>query len=71
MKDPCFALFTKAKALAPDIDRRGVVQEAVEHGSSQHGVRDHLSPLAVGFVAGQDKAAFLVATANEPEQELG
>ncbi len=42
MKDPGQAFFPKAITLAANVNRRGVMQESVEHGGGQNGILERV-----------------------------
>ena len=67
---PGLTFLPQAVALALDGDDVAVVQQAVQDGGGQHGVPEHLAPIAHGLVAGQDHAPPLVAAVHELEQQV-
>ena len=71
MKDPRLALFAQAITLAADINRRGVMQQPVEHGGGQDRIGNNVAPFSIRFVTGQQNAPPLIATTDQPKQELG
>jgi len=64
-----FLAFFEAVAVSPDAQGRGVVEESVEDGGGDDGVAEDVSPVAVALVARQEDASFLVARADELEED--
>jgi hypothetical protein len=58
------AFVFEAIAVPPDGDRRRVMQEAVQERRGEGDVGAEAASVAVGFVAGEDDRAPLVATAT-------
>src|SRR5216683_5232068 len=70
MEHPGLALLMQTITLPSNINRRRVMQQAVQHGSGQDIIRHHVTPFAIGFITGQDDAAFLIAAADQTKEKL-
>ena len=57
--------------IAPNVERDGVVEDAVQDGRSNDPVTEDVPPAAEALVAGEDHGAALVAAADELEEEVG
>src|SRR6266852_4108961 len=57
--------------IAPNVERDGVVEDAVQDGRSNDSVTEDVPPAAEALVAGEDHGAALVAAADELEEEVG
>jgi len=69
-QDPRVALFVQAITLAANIDGGRGVQEAVEDGGGQDGIREDRAPVAIGFVGRENDAALQIAARDELEEKL-
>ena len=69
-EEASLALLSQAVTVALDGDDVTVVQQAVQDCRGQHGVAEHLAPVAHGLVAGEDQAAPLVAAVHQLEQQV-
>src|SRR5213593_5241066 len=70
-EEPGLQLLAQPVALAPDVDRDRVVEEAVEDRGGDHRVPEHVAPRAETLIARQDDGAALVAAGDELEEEIG
>src|SRR5260370_38856818 len=70
MEHPGLALLTQTITLPSNVNRRRVMQQAVQHGSGQDIIRNHVAPFAIGFLTGQDDAALLIAAADQTKEKL-
>src|SRR5229473_403137 len=70
MEHPGLALLMQTITLPSNINRRRVMQQAVQHGSGQDIIRHHVTPFAIGFITGQDDAAFVIAAADQTKEKL-
>jgi hypothetical protein len=57
--------------VAPDLDNRRVVHQAVDGGDGHHLIGEDPLPLGEGLVGRDDQAPGLVAAGDELEQDLG
>ena len=60
-----------AIAVSVDLDDVGVVDEAIDSGDRDGGVREHLVPFAERLIAGDHQAFALVALGDELKQYAG
>src|SRR6185295_6105304 len=66
------ALVFQTVALARDLHDGGVMQDAVEHGSGEHGIAGEcFVPAAEGKVRREDHRPLLVASGYHLEEEIG
>src|SRR6266581_4927986 len=70
MEHPRLALLTQTITLPSNVNRRRVMQQAVQHGGGQDIIRDHVAPFAIGFITGQDDAPLLIPTADQTKEKL-
>ena len=56
---------------ALDLDDDGVMQQAVEQCGGHDRVAEHLGPFGESSIGGQDHGAFLVACADQLEEQAG
>ncbi len=70
-QQPGLELFLEAIGVAPDIERDGVVKQAVQDRRGNHSVAEHLAPSAEALIAGQDHRPALIAPADELEEQIG
>ena len=54
-----------------DLDDDGVMQQAVEQGGGHDRIPEHFGPFGKASVGGQDHGAFLVACADQLEEQAG
>ena len=70
MEDACLALLAQAITLSSNVNRGGVMQEAVQQGGGKDIIRYDVAPFAIGFITSQDDAALLIPAANQAEEKL-
>ncbi len=61
------ALFLQPEALALDVERGGVVQQAIEDGGGHDLIAEHLVPVGKALVGGEYRGGPLVAAGDEAE----
>ena len=66
-----FTALLQPVTLAADVDRSGVVQQAVEDRRRDDRVAEDRSPIAVALVGSQNDAASFVARADQLEEDRG
>ncbi len=54
-----------------DADHHGVMKQPVEQSGCDHRVAEHLAPFGEGAVGGEDHGAFLIACADQLEEQVG
>ena len=54
-----------------DLDDNGVMQQAVEQGGDNDRIAEHFGPFGEGSIGGQDHGGFLVACADQLEEQVG
>jgi len=64
-------LFLEAIGVALDIDRGGMMQDAVQDGRGDDRITEDLIPLTEAAVGGEDQRALFVAPRDELEEEVG
>ena len=69
-RQPSTAFLFQAVRLAFDVDRGGVMQQAIEDRARDHGIAEDLAPRTEALIAGQEDRAPLVATRDELEEEI-
>jgi len=70
-QQPGAAFFLEAVALALDVKRCGIVQEAVKDGSCNDGVVEGFTPVEEALVAGHNHTGALVAASDQAEEQAG
>src|SRR5438552_3330371 len=66
-----FELVLQAIGVPTDVERDGVVEDAVKDRGRDHAVAEDVAPRAEALVAREDHRAALVAAAEELEEEIG
>ena len=69
-EQPAAAIVLKPEALAFDIDGAGMVEQAVEDGGGQHLLAEYFTPVDEALVGSDDEAGALVATGDQPKEEI-
>ena len=70
-EQPRPALLFEPVALALNVERGRVVQQAVQDGGGQDRIVEGLAPIQEALVGGDDQAGALVATHHQTEEQAG